>query len=146
MTGHALFGNPPTKKIKIKIVHLGERRRWVVGERANYSSHGQRPWASLFNCLLSRDMEGRGTTWPTGRIPMRPPSFSLVLWRGELLVLWPEAMGLIILLPLLRDREEEETTWPTGRILRRPPTSSLVYGAVSSCPSVAWSSGPSWPV
>ena len=31
-----------------------ERRRWVVGEGANYSSHGQRPWASLSNCLLSR--------------------------------------------------------------------------------------------
>ena len=76
MTGHALFGNP--KKTKLKIFYLGERRRWVMGEGANYSYHGQRPWASLSNCLLSRDREGRGTTWPTGRIIWQPPSFPLV--------------------------------------------------------------------
>ena len=64
----------------------------------------------------------------------------MVSGGGELLVPWPEAMGLIIQLPPLpgwgKDKEGEETTRPTGRILMRPPSFCLVYDTASSGSSV----------
>ena len=47
---------------------------------------------------------------------------------GELLVPWPEAMVLIVLLPG-GGKHEGGTSWPAGRILMRPPSISLVCGS-----------------
>ena len=52
-----------------------------MGEGANDSSHGQRPWALLPSCLLSRDREGGVkylADWPHSSAP---PSLFRGFWR-----------------------------------------------------------------
>ena len=61
---------------------------------------------------------------------------------GELLVPWPEAMGLIIQLPSLRDREGEEVTRPVGRVIKRPPSFSLSHIPIAFLGWVFWRSHP----
>ena len=89
-------------------------------------------WPHYFAAPCGGRKEGEESTWPTGRITFRPPSFLFVCGSVSscACVVWSSGQQEG---PGCKGQLEGQTKRLAGHVVRRPPSSFVVCGAVSSC-------------